>query len=113
MSNDIPIIQKIYDFYRDFYQICPHMPKQDRYTLGEKIQQVTLELFEDLISASHQEKQNKLACLIKADTKLDLLKALLRLAEDIKAVPTKRYLVLSGKLQEIGKMLGGWIKSLA
>lgn len=88
------------------------MPKQDRYTLGEKIQQTTLELFEDLIAASHQGKQSKLEYLTTAATKLDLLKALLRLAEDIKAVPTKRYLILSEKVQEIGKMLGGWIRSL-
>ena len=112
MNNDVPIVQKVYDFYREFYQMYPHIPKQDRYVLGEKIQEVTLELFEDLISASHQGKQNKLEYLSEAATKLDLLKNLLRLAEDVKAIPTKRYLALSENLQEIGRMLGGWIRSL-
>jgi len=40
------------------------------------------------------------------------LKILIRLAEDIKALPTKKYLYLEELLQEIGKMLGGWIRSI-
>jgi four helix bundle protein len=110
--NDVPIVQKVYDFYCEFYKFYPNIPKQDRYVLGEKIQKITLELFEDLISASHQGKNEKLECLSKAATKLDLLKNLLRLAEDVEAIPTKRYLSFSENLQEIGRMLGGWIRSL-
>lgn len=89
------------------------MPKQDQYSLGGKIQSICLELLENLISASHTDKKSKLEYLAKASTKLDLLKTLVRLAEDIKAIPTKKYLSLSEKLQEIGKMLGGWMRSLS
>lgn len=110
--NDIPIVQKVYDFYRELYQICAQIPKPDRYTLGEKIEKTTLDMLEDLISASHKIKQEKMDYLSKAATKLDLLKLLLRLGEDTKAIPIKRYLILIEKLQEIGRMLGGWIKSL-
>lgn len=112
MLDDIPIIQKVYDFYREFYLIIPTISKHDRHTIGLKIQNVCLELLENLLSASHASKQNKSEFLSKAATKLDLLKTLLRLSEDVKALPTKNYLALSGKLQEVGRMLGGWIKSL-
>ena len=110
--NDIPIIQKLYDFYREFYLAIPVMPKQDRHVLGEKIQNTCLELLKDLIFASHTEKQKKREFLMEAATKLDLLKILIRLSEEVKATPTKKYLTLSEKLQEIGRMLGGWIRSL-
>lgn len=113
MLNDVPIVQKVYDFYREFYKSSFQMPKQDRYCLGEKIKNVCFELLEYLISASRSDKKNKLEYLAKAATKLDLLKTLVRLAEDIKAIPAKRYLTFSEKLQEIGKMLGGWIRSLS
>ena len=112
MLSDVPIIQKVYDFYRDFYGLLPQMPKQDRHTLGGKIQNTCLDLTESLICASRTERKSKLGYLEEAATKLDLLKLLLRLAEDIKSIPTKKYLALSEKLQEIGKMLGGWIRSL-
>lgn len=112
MSNDVPIIQKVYDFYREFYQLIHQMPKQDRHTVGEKIQNICLEFLENLIYASRTDKKNKFGYLEQTAAKLDLLKLLLRLAEDTKSISTKRYLALSEKLQEIGKMLGGWIRSL-
>jgi len=112
MSSDVPIIQKVYDFYREFYQLIPQMPKQDRHTVGQKIQNTCLDLLENLIYASRTDRKNKLGFLEQSAAKLDLLKLLLRLVEDVKAIPTKKYLILSEKLQEIGKMLGGWIRSL-
>jgi len=112
MNSDVPIIQKVYDFYREFYLLIPQMPKQDRHTSGEKIQNTCLEFIQSLIYASRTDKKNKFVLLEKAAMQLDLLKLLLRLAEDTKSIPTKRYSDLSQKLQEIGKMLGGWIRSL-
>ncbi len=112
MSSDVPIIQKVYDFYREFHQTIPQMPKHDRYTTGEKIGNKTLDLLKDLIYASRTDRKNKLGHLEEAAAKLDLIKLLLRLAEDLKAISTKKYLTLSEKLQEIGKMLGGWIRSI-
>lgn len=88
------------------------MPKKDKYTLGEKTQKTTLDLMELLIEASYVEKTRKTSALDNAAVKLDLLKTLVRLAQDLKALPTNKYLLLEEKLQEVGRMLGGWIKSL-
>jgi four helix bundle protein len=111
-QNDIPIIQKVYDFYRELYLVIEKMPKKDKYTLGEKTQRATLDLIELLISAGYGEKFKKTIPLEQAAIKLDLLKLLVRLGQDLKAVPTSKYLSLEEKLQEIGRMLGGWIKSI-
>ncbi len=88
------------------------MPKKDKYTLGEKTQRATLDLFELLIEAGYQEKFKKGAILDRSAVKLDLIKMLTRLTQDLKVIPTSKYLSLEEKLQEIGRMLGGWIKSL-
>ena len=110
-QNDIPIIQKVYDFYRELYSAVEKMPKKDKYTLGEKTQRAALDLIELLINAGYQEKSRKNNPLNEAAIKLDLIKILVRLGKDLKAVPTNKYLSLEEKLQEIGRMLGGWIKS--
>ena len=39
------------------------------------------------------------------------LKIYLRIAYDLKYLPPKKYEVWSGQLVEIGKMVGGWIRS--
>ena len=37
---------------------------------------------------------------------------MIRLAHDSKALEQKQYIVFEASLDEIGKMLGGWIKSV-
>jgi len=112
MQNEIPIIQKVYDFYRELYLAVEKMPKKDKYILGEKLGRTTLDLIELLIMTSYSGKTEKNTFLNKANAKLELLKILVRLAEEVKAINTKKYLLLEEKLQEIGKMLGGWIRYL-
>lgn len=88
------------------------MPKKDKYTLGEKSQKTTLEVMESLITASFVGKNEKSKHLENAATKLDLLKLLVRLGNDLNAISNSKYIYLEEKLQEIGRMLGGWLKSL-
>jgi len=53
------------------------------------------------------DKQEKLKTI---SIKLDVLKVLLRLAKDTRAISNNDYLTLQTSLQEIGKMIGGWIR---
>lgn len=94
------------------YAVIEKMPKKDKYTLGEKVQSSTLAMLELLIQGGWAKKDEKSYYLDKANVKLDLLKLLIRLSKDVKAIPEKHYLKLEEDLQEIGKMLGGWIRSL-
>ncbi len=48
--------------------------------------------------------------LQKAGVKLDVLKFFLQIAWEIKALDNKKYAALSQHLNEVGKMLGGWMK---
>lgn len=90
-------------------QTITTFPKTKRYTLGQKLDNLTLEIFELLFSIPSS--QNKIVTLQQFSIKLDLLKTLIRLAKDSQALTDKNYLELQAKLQEIGKMLGGWIHS--
>ncbi len=52
----------------------------------------------------------RLTILNEASFELDMLKIFIRLAKDTHAMTDKQYIHLQGQLNEIGKMLGGWIK---
>ena len=84
-------------------------PKTKRYTLGQKLDNITLDIFELLFSVPIT--SDKLLTLQKMSIKLDLLKILSRLAKDNQCLKEKEYILLQAKLQEIGRMLGGWIRS--
>lgn len=111
LNLDIPIFQKTYELYKLFYQFSPHFPKKDRYTIGQRIENSMLEVIEGIVTASQLSKSEKLPILQKTSIKLDLLKVIIRLCKDLKILDNKKYLLLESYLQEIGKMLGGWIKA--
>ena len=109
---DIPIFIKLYDFYKNLCQSIETFPKTKRYGLGLKLDQISLELIELIIRASYLQREQKLPILEKSVVSADLLKILLRLAKDNKAIDNKKYLQLESNLQEIGRMIGGWKRSL-
>lgn len=105
----VPIFTKFYDFYRHLTVLITAFPKTKRYTLGQRLDQISLDVIELLTSVPYS--QNKSETLGQISRKVDLLKVLLRLAKDTQALTNKNYVELQAILQEIGKMLGGWIKS--
>jgi len=70
-----------------------------------------LDLLEEIILAGNLTKSEKLPTLKQASIKVDLLKVLFRLLKDLKVIDIKKYLMFEEHLQEIGKMLGGWIRT--
>ena len=54
----------------------------------------------------------KTVYLKKASVQLDVLRILIRLSKDMHFISIRQYEFAAGKVNEIGKLLGGWIKSL-
>ena len=88
----------------------PSIPKHSRYSLGLKIDNLFLAVIKNILLAANSHASDKHKYLNRASTSLDLLKFFMQIAWEIKALPNKKFLLLSEKLVEIGKMLGGWIK---
>ena len=89
----------------------PSLPKKERYALGQRCEVVLLDMLEAIIIASNLSKQEKLPLLRKASTKIDLLRVFFKLGKDLKIIENKKYTELERDVAEIGKMLGGWIKT--
>ena len=112
LTEDIPLIQKTYDLYKTFYQLSPNFPKKDRFGIGQRCENYLLTLIEGVIKASKSNKTQKMTILHEVSVKLDMLKIFIRLLKDLLIIDLKKYTLLQEKLHEVGKMLGGWIKSL-
>lgn len=112
LSNEAPILKKTVDLYRELYQHLKTFPKKDQYMLGRRCEEYTLIFMESILLAVGIEKHKKLAVLEEANAKFDVLKVLFRMARELKILDNKKYLSLQEKAQEIGRMLGGWMRSL-
>ena len=108
---DMPIFKRAYSLYRDFYSIRSSVSKQDRYTIYLRIENLMLEIIEGILEAGQQSKIEKLPTLEKVSLKLNFLRVLIRLMKDVKAIDIKKYTTFEESVDEIGRMLGGWIKS--
>ncbi|HAL49932.1 TPA: diversity-generating retroelement protein Avd [Candidatus Uhrbacteria bacterium] len=107
---DIPIFKKTYDLYKILNSIRASIPKQDRYTLWQRTEQITLDLIELFFEAAELYEIQKLPTLEKASVKLNLLRVFIRLSFDTKSIDGKKYTAIQQRIDEIGRMLGGWIK---
>ena len=109
--SEISLIQKTCGFYKYIHEDLKHFPKSDRYGIGSKIENLTLELLGSWITANSEIAQFRIKTLNQVNPKLNFLKLLIRLCWELKIINQKKYLDRQENLQEIGRMLGGWIKS--
>jgi hypothetical protein len=89
-----------------------NFPRVERFGIGQKIEIIFLDILELSFSCVYMTPETKIVLLGKIISKLDTLKFFTQLAWEGKLIPSKKYLELSEKLEEIGKMLGGWRKGL-
>lgn len=98
--------------YKLWHSFLPHLPRLTRYTLGTKIDALFLEVLEHIIIASYLKRDQKGTIILKASSRLDLLKFFLQLVWEMKVIDTKKYAAVSAPLIEVGKMLGGWQRQI-
>lgn len=108
---DIPILRKMYDLYKSFHILREVVPKADRFTLWQRAENLILDILEGILLASQLPKAHKVPHLEQVSVKLNVLHIFLRLAKDTKVLDMKKCLSLQEIVDEIGRMLGGWIKS--
>lgn len=112
MDNfDIPIFKKAYDLYKLLHTYRHGVAKQDRHTIWQRLENAALDLLESILSASQTAKLEKVAILQKASVKLNLVRVFVRLLKETKVIDLKKYVSIEERVDEIGRMLGGWIKS--
>ena len=109
---DIPILRRAYELYKTFHGLRSVASKADRYTLWQRAENLILDVIEGILLASHLSKSEKLPQLERVSAKLNVLRIFLRLTKDTKLLDLKKCLLLQEIVDEIGRMLGGWIKSV-
>ncbi|MBI2444738.1 MAG: diversity-generating retroelement protein Avd [Candidatus Magasanikbacteria bacterium] len=106
-------MKKTIELYKSYYVYLELFPKKDKHALGATCERYLIQIIELLLEASYLPKDAKRACLLKANNKFEALKVFIRLLHELKILDQKKYIALQSAVQEIGKMFGGWIKSLS
>jgi hypothetical protein len=109
--QQLKIYQKIYDMILYGHICLKNFPKYEKHVMTADIRKSMYRLLQLTISAN--KKRDKKLLLNEIDAELDILRTLIRLASDekLKYLSIKKYENWSKMLSEIGRMLGGWMKS--
>lgn len=104
----LPVLDRVKTAYKLWHGYHNQIPKSQKYSLGNRIDGLFIEILEMIASAAFSAKAEKAPYIKIATRKLDTLKILLLVLFETKGLDTKKYIALSALLHEIGKMLGGW-----
>ncbi len=101
--------QRVYDMILYAYPALEQFPKSQKFSLAQDIKKCLDKIIRLVITAN--KKYTKKTTLQELDIEIAALKVYIRIATDLKYLPPKKYEVWSGMIVEIGKMVGGWIRS--
>lgn len=103
-------MHKLKDLYKSLYSVGNKLSKRDKLGLHAQLEQLTLETLSLTLEASLNPPIEKHPFLTKARIKTEILKHLVRTEHDLKLIDETTYISLASQLQEISKMVNGWIK---
>lgn len=110
--NFPPIIELTKGVYKQWLPIQRNLPQCERLGLGHKIDCLFLELLDTLRKASFSPINSKIPLLDSSLTIIDSLRFFVQLCWEVKLLPTKQYSIIGQGIENIGRMTGGWRKSL-
>jgi len=84
-------------------------PRQRRFTLGERLELVLLDVLELLLEAAYT--RSKQAALNRANLRLALARHLWCLAHELQVVSTRHYEHGARLMDELGRQVGGWLRN--
>lgn len=117
MSQDSLILrEKTYELIEYLYPMCAKMPKFEKFTLQTQIKNESIDILKCIIKSD--KSPNRKSLLYEADLHLEVLRTLIRLAFDMTQkknhayyINMHQYELACGKMAEVGRLLGGLIKS--
>jgi hypothetical protein len=108
--KESPIFTRTYDLVCWLIPLTVKLPRQQRFVIAEALQRTALTFQECLIEAGSTNQP--LVLLKEADILLTKLRLYLRLSRDLQLISLGQYAHAAEKVTEIGRLLGGWQKSL-
>jgi hypothetical protein len=102
-------VQATHELLRWLIPTLDKFPRQRRFTLGERLEQEVLAVLALLAEAAYS--RDKDALLQRANVRIEVSRHLWRLAHEMQIISTRRYEYGSRLLDDVGRQVGGWLRS--
>lgn len=115
-NSELIVITKSKDLISYIFLICENAPKKFRFTLINKMQNISLEILECLIMANESalnkgENSIRYGLQKEAIAKLKVLDSLTLISREQKCILPKQYEILTKHISDCINLTGAWINS--
>lgn len=111
-ESKLLIYQKYVDLIEYGYKLLIKYPKYEKYALVSEVKRNMYQSLKYILYANKiANKYNRLDILNRLDAEIAMQSFLVRFSYKNRYINTSNYYEWSKRLEEIGKILGGWIKS--
>lgn len=108
--NQSPIFSKTYDLVAWLIPLTIKFPRSQRFVMAATLQREVIHFQELIIEAVHQKDKTRL--LASADAELDKIRTHMRMCLEMGLIQSGQYEHAARQMTEVGKLLGGWIKTV-
>ncbi len=108
MLQELKIKQKCEDMIVYAYTALRQYPRAEKYGLAADTKKAMYELLRLIVVCN--KKYYKKTTIQEVDTQLDIVRSFVRMAFKMQYISFKKYEVWTARLDEIGRMIGGWVK---
>jgi four helix bundle protein len=112
MAEEMIIFTRSYDFITWLIPKTENFPRSQRFVVTQRLQQAALSFQELLVEANAQRGTLRAEKLRAADAELRKVRIYLRICEKWNWLTPNQYLHVSEMVAEIGRLLGGWQKTV-
>ena len=110
-TEEFKILQKVQDLMTYSYPILTQFPKAERFSFAQDIRHCLNTLLE--LTITEEKRYIKKTTIENMDIENEKLKIYIRMAHELRYIDKHRYAVWESKAVEIGKMIGGLLKSVS
>ena len=104
-----PALEAMYQFMLWLVPAIDKFPRSQKFVLGDRIESTALDVMDALVAATYTRGRDSL--LADANLGLERLRFFMRLSFDLRLIDTKRYEHAARCIDDVGRMIGGWLKA--
>ena len=112
MPEEMVIFPRTYDFMSWLIPLTLNFPRSQRFVITRRLQDAAFNFQELIVEANAQRGPNRANKLRAADAELLKVRLYLRLCERWGWINSGQYQHASAMVAEIGRLLGGWLKTV-
>lgn len=111
MKEELIIYQKYSDLISYAYNLLIKYPKSEKFALVSEIRSNMFKTLQDILFINHDfDRYTKLKILNELDALIGMHKFYVRFSYSRKYINSSNYMEWSKRINEIGRMVGGWYK---